>query len=38
MYENILLPVDDEVHKEQVAKQEQAHQEFDDAMSIFDYA
>ena len=38
MYENIVLPVDDQVHKEQVAKQEQAHQEFDDAMSIFNYS
>jgi len=38
MYESMMLPVDDEVHKEQVAKQEKAHQEFDDAMSIFDYA
>lgn len=38
MYESILLPVDDEVHKEQVAKQEKAYQEFDDAMSIFNYS
>ena len=38
MYESIMLPVDDEVHKEQVAKQEQASQEFDDAMSIFNYS
>ena len=38
MYESIMLPVDDEVHKEQVAKQKQASQEFDDAMSIFNYS
>lgn len=37
-YENMILPQDDSVHKEQVKQQEIAEQKFEDAMSIFEYA